>query len=197
MERYILNGRQSFGVNDIPNGSVVVVMGIGLRAIHHIRDGVKKVKGNNESILINPEAPVKEIANPNFSQFSIGGRSFTVDIESDAKLLKAKTGSTVAQVHLTATEHEVDELNEDGQPTGVKISRKSFRYDFLVEVKDLVAEKQAEKDDAKHAAEMAAIAATQVAPADELAALKAEFEAMKAAKAPAAAPAAGAAAYAG
>jgi hypothetical protein len=117
------------GYANLPNGTIIELSGKSLADIVHVRTRALKEGANVDA--------------KNYDQFSVGGRSFTIQ-DSDAEsieLLKDKTKrKTLASVKLEATSYDRPVLDAETQePTGETMTVKSFRFVSLSTLDDAMA----------------------------------------------------------
>lgn len=116
------------GYASLPNGTIIELSGKSLSDIVFVRERAIKQGAN--------------VGATNYSHFSVGGRSFTIqDTDSESiELLKDKAKrKTLASVKLEATSYEKPVLDENQEPTGETMVVKSFRFISATTTDDAIA----------------------------------------------------------
>jgi hypothetical protein len=117
----------TLGIADLPKGSIVELKGKDLANVRFVRSKLsEKARKDGEDPLT-------------YHHFSVAGRGFTIDSndEESAEMLKdAAKRKSIAILTLEATEHLVEETDDNGDGMGTFITRKSFRFISVLSLED-------------------------------------------------------------
>lgn len=117
----------NIGVSELAPGQVVELTGKDLANVKFVRSKLsEKVRKDGEEPLT-------------YHHFSVASRGFTIDSndqDSAELLMDAAKKKTIAVLTLEATEHQVEDTNDEGDPVGTFSMRKSFRFISVVTLED-------------------------------------------------------------